>query len=167
MSAPWLVFGLLGVIACSKSTAAGSSGAAPAPGDETEVGAGARQALGQLEDDWAKAIEAHDTAFFVRVVATDFQGTQDSAKTFGRAEVIKDAADTSVQLRDLHDQDRRIRILGDGTAGVVTGQSLWTVEKGQHPGAYSGRYTEVWELREGRWQVVAGHYSFVPSASQP
>jgi uncharacterized protein (TIGR02246 family) len=167
MSVPWMILGLAAVVACSKSTDAGSGGAAPSPTRETEADAGARQALAQLEAEWATALVSHDTTFFARVVATDFQGTQDSGKTFGRADVIKDAADTATQVRDLHDEDQQIRILGDGTVGVVTGRSLWTVEKGEHPGAYSGRYTETWVHRDGQWQVVAGHYSIVPPASQP
>jgi hypothetical protein len=42
------------------------------------------------------------------------------------------------------------------------------VEKGVHLGEYRGAYTETWVKRDGRWQVVAGHYSDVPPpASQP
>jgi uncharacterized protein (TIGR02246 family) len=154
------------LIACSRSTTTGSDAAAPVTsGEHDETG---RQALAKLEDDWVKALEAHDTAFFARVIAPDFHGTQDSAKTFGRAEIIHDAADTTTQVRDLHDQDRQIRIYGNGTVGVVTGMSHWTVQKGERPGQYSGRYTETWVKWDGRWQAVAGHYSDVPPpASQP
>jgi ketosteroid isomerase-like protein len=158
-----LTFLLPVLLACAKSTATGNTSAAPASENDTA----AQQALSQLEDDWAKALEAHDTTFFVRVIAPEFHGTVDSAKTFGRADVIKDAGDTATVARDLSDQDRQIRIYGNGTVGVVTGQSSWTVEKGEHPGPYTGRYTEVWvKQSDGRWQAVAGHYSFVPPSDQ-
>jgi ketosteroid isomerase-like protein len=150
-------------LGCAKSTTTTDTGAAPASGNDTA----GRQALSQLEDDWAKALEAHDTTFFVRVVAPDFHGTADSATTFGRAEMIKDAGDTSTVMRDLQDRDRQIRMYGNGTVGVVTGNSTWTVEKGQRPGPYSGRYTEVWVKQpSGSWQAVAGHYSMEPSSNQ-
>jgi hypothetical protein len=110
---------------------------------------------------------AHDTAFFTRVIAPDFHGTADSGKTFGRAEVIRDAADTTVQMRDLHDEERQVRIYGGGTVGVVMGHGRWTLEKGERPGQYSGRYTEVWVKRDGRWQAVAGHYSAIPQPASP
>jgi ketosteroid isomerase-like protein len=154
------------LFACSRSTTTNSSAAARmAEGENDQAG---RQALGQLEDDWAKALEAHDTTFFARVVASNFHGTADSAKTFGRAEVMHDAADASTQIRNVQDEDRQIRIYGNGTVGIVTGMSRWTVEKGERPGPYSGRYTETWVKRDGSWQVVAGHYSDAPTPpSQP
>src|SRR4051794_22797184 len=89
------------LLACSKSTTTGSSGVARTAGGENDEAG--RKALSQLEDDWAKAFEAHDTAFFARVIASDFIATADSAKTFGRAELIRDAANTKIQLRDLRD----------------------------------------------------------------
>jgi uncharacterized protein (TIGR02246 family) len=166
MSTRMLVLMLPILLACSRSTTTSTAGAAPRGGGENdETG---RQALAQIEDDWAKALETHDTTFFTRVIAPDFHGTEDSAKTFGRTEIIRNAADTATQVRDLQDQDREIRIYGDGTVGVVTGLSRWTLQKGKRPGQYSGRYTEVWVKRDGRWQAVAGHYSDVPPpASQP
>jgi uncharacterized protein (TIGR02246 family) len=166
MSPRMLALMLPVLLACSRSTTTSSYGAAPAiSGENDEPG---RQALAKLEDDWAKALEAHDTAFFARVIAPDFHGTEDSAKTFGRAEIMQNAADTTTQVRDLQDQDRQIRIYGNGTVAVVTGMSRWTVQKGKRPGQYRGRYTETWVKRDGRWQAVAGHYSDVPPpASQP
>ena len=157
------------VFACSRSTTTNSAGAAPAPapavgGENDEAG---RQAVSQLEDQWAKAIEAHDTTFLARVIAPDFHGTGDSAKTFGRADLLRDAADTATQLRNLRDQNRQVRIYGNGTVAVVTALGSWTVEKGKRPGEYRGAYTETWVKRDGRWQAVAGHYSDIPPASAP
>lgn len=154
------------LLACSRSTTTSSSGAAPIAGGENDEAG--RKALSQLEDDWAKAIEAHDTAFFARVIAPDFIATADSAMTFGRAELIQNTADTTTQLRDLRDEERQVRIYGGGSVGVVRGLASWTVERGERPGRYRGRYTEVWVKRDGRWQAVAAHYSdFPPPASQP
>jgi uncharacterized protein (TIGR02246 family) len=155
------------LFACSSSTTTNSVGAAPAPTEGGENDEAGRQAVAQLEDQWAKAAEAHDTTFLVGVVAPDFHGTGDSAKTFGRAEILRDAADTATQLRNLRDENRTVRIYGNGTVAVVTAQSSWTVEKGKRPGEYRGAYTETWVKRDGRWQVIAGHYSDVPPASAP
>jgi uncharacterized protein (TIGR02246 family) len=160
MSTRMLLLVLPILFACSRSTTTDSSGAAPVSGENDEAG---RQAVSQLEDEWAKAIEAHDTTFLARVVAPDVHGTGgDSAKTFSRADLLRDAADTATQLRNLKDQDRQVRIYGNGTVAVVTALGSWTVEKGERPGQFSGRYTETWVKREGQWQAVAGHYSDVP-----
>jgi hypothetical protein len=82
-----------------------------AAGENDDAG---RQAPAKLEDDWARPLEAHDT-FLARVLAPDFHGTEDSAKTLSRGDVLQDAADTAVQLRDLHDEDRQVRLYGNGT----------------------------------------------------
>jgi ketosteroid isomerase-like protein len=163
---PRLLILMLGLLPCAKSTTSTSGGAPSAVASEKDQ-AGQRE-LGQLEDQWAKAVEAHDSTFLARVVAPDFHGTADSAKTFDRANVLRDAVDTTVQVRNLRDQDRQIRIYGDGTVGIVTANPAWTIERGERPGQYSGRYTETWVKRDGQWQVVAGHYTtLAPPASAP
>jgi ketosteroid isomerase-like protein len=165
MSARFL-FLMLPLLACAKSTTSSTGGAPSAVASENDEAA--QRELGQFEDQWAKAVEAHDSTFLARVVALDFHGTTDSAKTFDRASVLRDAADTAVQIRELRDQDRQIRIYGNGSVGVVTANSLWRQEGGERPGQYSGRYTETWVKRNGEWQVVAGHYSNIaPPASSP
>jgi uncharacterized protein (TIGR02246 family) len=153
------------LVACSRSTTTESYGAAPAGAENDAAGS---QAVSRLEDDWAKALESHDTTFLAGVLAPDFHGTADSAKTFGRADVLRDAADTAIRMSDVRDQDRKIRIYGQGTVAVVTALGSWTAEKGGRSDNFRGGYTEVWVKRDGRWQVVAGHYSDVPQAgSQP
>jgi ketosteroid isomerase-like protein len=153
------------LFACARSTTTASPGASP--GGTGENNEAARQQLSRLEDDWAKAYEAHDTTFFVRALAPDFHGTADSANTFGKADAVRNAADTATVQSGLQDRDRQIRIYGNGTVGVVTGQSIWTVDRGEHPGRYSGRYTEVFVKQpNGQWQAVAGHYSIGTSNEQ-
>jgi hypothetical protein len=134
MSTRMLLLMLPILLACSRSTTTDSYGAAPAGAENDAAG---RQAVSQLEDEWARAIETHDTAFLARVVAPE-------------------------------DQDRQVRVYGNGMVAVVTALGSWTVEKGERPGQYSGRYTETWVKRDGQWQAVAGHYSDVPQVpSQP
>jgi ketosteroid isomerase-like protein len=163
---PRLLILMLPLLACAKSTTSNSTGAAPVAASENDEAG--QQALGQLEDQWAKAVEAHDSTFLARIVAPDFHGTGDSAKTFDRASLLRDVADTTVQQRNLRDRDRQVRIYGDGTVGIVTANPSWTIERGEHPGRYSGRYTEVWVKQNGQWQVVAGHYTtLAPPTSAP
>lgn len=164
MSARFL-FLLLPLVACAKSTTSTNGAPSAVASKNDEAG---QHELGQLEDQWAKAVEAHDSTFLARIVAPDFLGTGDSAKTFDRASVLRDAVDTTVQMRNLQDQDRQIRIYGDGTVGIVTAKPSWTIERGERPGQYSGRYTETWVKQDGQWQVVAGHYTtLAPPDSAP
>jgi ketosteroid isomerase-like protein len=163
---PRLLILMLPLLACAKSTTSNSTGATPVAASENDEAG--RQALGKAEDDWAKAAEAHDTTVLARLIAPDFHGTEDSAKTFGRDNILRNAADTTIQLRNLRDEDRQIRIYGNGTVGIVTANPSWTMEGGERPGQYGGRYTEVWVKQNGQWQVVAGHYTtLAPPASAP
>src|SRR5215204_2477912 len=98
MSLRMLVLVLPILLACSKSTTNSSSGVAPTAGGESDEAA--RKELAKIEDDWLKANESHDTTFFTRLVATDFHGSEDSAKTFGRDDMVRSAADTTVKTRD-------------------------------------------------------------------
>ena len=125
-------------------------------------------ALVQIYDGMIGALETKDTATFARVVAPEFYGTQDSAKTFGRSDIIRRVSDPTVRYHGLTEEDRQVRIYGNGTVGVVSARQRWTFKSGERPGTWSGRYTEVFVKRDGRWQLVAGHYSDVPPPpSQP
>jgi hypothetical protein len=108
MSLRMLAVALPILLACSKSTTNSSSQATPMTGGENNEAA--RKELAQIEDDWLKANEAHDTAFYALVVAPDFHGITDSAKTFGRDEMVGSAADTTLHFRNMTDEDRQIRI---------------------------------------------------------
>ena len=127
-----------------------------------------RKALVQMYDDLIRALETKDTAMFTRVVAPDFYGTQDSANTFGRSDIIRRVSAPTPRYRGLTEEDRQVRIYGNGHVGVVTARQRWTFQGGDRPGPWSGRYTEVLVRRDGRWQLVVGHYSDVPPpVSQP
>jgi uncharacterized protein (TIGR02246 family) len=144
------------LLACSGS---------PGGGEKHEAG---RKELVQIYDDLIRALETKDTAVFSRVVAPDFYGTQDSAKTFGRSDIIRRVNDTTQRYQGLTEEDRQVRIYGNGNVGVITARQRWTFQGGDRPGPWTGRYTEVFLKRDGRWQMVVGHYTDVPPpASQP
>jgi hypothetical protein len=63
---------------------------------------------------------------FTRVVAPDFYGTQDSAKTFGRRDIIRRVSDTTQRYYGLTEENRQVRIYGNGSVGVVTARQRWT-----------------------------------------
>jgi uncharacterized protein (TIGR02246 family) len=134
-------------------------------GQDEEAG---RKELVQIVDDLIRALETKDTVTFTRVVASDFYGTQDSAKTFGRSDIIRRVSATTPRYQRLTEEDRQLRIYGNGNVGVVTARHRWTFLGGDRPGPWTGRYTEIYVKRDRRWQLVVGHYSDVPSpVSQP
>jgi ketosteroid isomerase-like protein len=57
-----------------------------------------------------------------------------------------------VAIKGLRPSDVRIRILGE--IAIIHARTTYTRPDGQ-PGA--GRYTDIWQRRDGRWQCVAAH----------
>jgi len=146
----WLIL-MLGVAACGKSTASTVSGRAAHE-------AATKAELVALEHEWAKALEAHDTAFFERTFAADFMATS-GANTTDRAAMIKEVADTSVTFLNVGDEDQLVQLYAGGKVGVVTGRVNGAIRVGKQELGQVARYTEVFEKRDGRWQALAGHYS--------
>jgi len=103
----------------------------------------------RLEDAWRIAQWHTDTAAFHKIMAPDatFIGTSGSFRT--RADYIASRSGSTIpQATTFTIGELRIRIFG-GTV-VVTGRATST---GEH--ANSARFTDVWVLRQGRWQLVA------------
>jgi ketosteroid isomerase-like protein len=148
----WLML-MLGVAACGKSTASTVSG-------EAANEAATKAELVALEHEWAKALEAHDTAFFERTFAADFIATSGD-NTTGRAAMIKEVSDTGMTFMNVGDEDQLVRLYAGGKLGVVTGRVNGTIRVGQQKLAQVARYTEVFEKRNDRWQAIAAHYSSV------
>ena len=55
-------------------------------------------------------------------------------------------------IRDLRAHDVNVRLLGD--VAIVHARTTYTMADGR-PG--TGRYTDVWSKRGGRWLAVSAH----------
>lgn len=120
------------------------------------------RALKRLEDEWLGSYRRGDKATFERIVAEDFTGTDESAKVRNKAqerELIKPPP-TSLKT-SLTNKDVSVRIYGN--AAVVTGRIVVKTQlSGQAEITFQSRFTDTFLRRQGRWQVVARHYSRLP-----
>ena len=120
------------------------------------------QEVRRLEDEWLSAYLRADKTIFDRIVADDFTGTDESAKVRNKAqerELIQ-APPSSIKA-SLTNEDVQLRIYG-GTA-VVTGRIVSRAQLGgQGEISFQSRFTDTFLKRQGRWQVVARHYSRLP-----
>ncbi|HKG32600.1 MAG TPA: nuclear transport factor 2 family protein [Gemmatimonadales bacterium] len=157
-----LVFPL--ALACSRSPSGQVS-------SDTSVGTGVlsdesvRRELTLTEDEWENALKAHDAAFFERTMSDDFVGTTVDGIS-DKSTLVRLNADTSVTVDSIGRSDEKIRIYGNGTVGVITGRFAERGHLGSRHLGIEFRYTEVWVKRNGRWQVVAGHYTPVEQAKK-
>ena len=119
----------------------------------------AEQKLKRLEDEWLNSYLRGDKQTFDRIVADDFTRTDESGKFATKAEerALVQAPPASVNA-SLTNQDMQVRVYGN--AAIVTGRIVSKVQGGLN---FQSRFTDTFIKREGRWQVVARHYSRVPT----
>jgi ketosteroid isomerase-like protein len=151
--------------------ACGRSAPAHVPSDTNPVtqsaatGEAAERELSRVEDEWEQALKVHDAGFFQRTMADDFVGTTLDGISDKRT-LVRVNADTSVTVDSVGRSDEKIRTYGNGTVGVITGRFAERGHIGNRKLGVDFRYTEVWVKRDGRWQVVAGHYTPVEKSTK-
>lgn len=115
-----------------------------------------------LEDEWLGCYLRGDKATFDRIVANDFTGTDESAKVRNKAqerELIQ-ASPSSIKA-SLTNEDVQVRIYGD--TAIIVGRIVYKAQPGgQTEISFQSRFTDTLLKRQGRWQVVARHYSRLP-----
>jgi len=121
------------------------------------------QELKQLEDEWLNTYLRGDRATFDRIVADDFTGTDESAVLRNKAqekELVQAPPPGGIKV-SLTNEDVQVRIYGD--TAIVTGRIVQKAERaGQDSFGFQSRFTDTFLKRQGRWQVVARHYSRIP-----
>jgi ketosteroid isomerase-like protein len=110
-----------------------------------------------LENKWNLAYKQRDVAAMSSILADDFIITVEDGNTYSKSGYIAHAGDnrTKVEVSELLDMKVRLH----GNTAVVTGQYHEVgTEKGKSY-EYHDRLTDTWMYIDGRWQVVASHYS--------
>jgi ketosteroid isomerase-like protein len=110
-----------------------------------------------LENKWNLAYKQRDVAAMSSILADDFIITVEDGSTYSKSGYIAHAGDsrTKVEVSELLDMKVRLH----GNTAIVTGQYHEVgTEKGKSY-EYHDRLTDTWMFLDGRWQVVASHYS--------
>ena len=107
--------------------------------------------LGDLNRAYIDAVQGSDVARFRQLLAEDFLCSNPDGSLVDRdAFLVQTGRPVTISGLEAHDVD--IRVLGD--VAIVHGRTTYTLADGS-PGA--GRYTDVWERRDGQWLAVAAH----------
>jgi ketosteroid isomerase-like protein len=107
--------------------------------------------LEQLNRDYIAAVQASDVRRFDEILAEDFLCSNPDGSLVDRAGFLAQTA-RPVTIANLTAHDVRIRLMGD--VAIVHGRTTYTLPDGR---AASGRYTDVWARRHGRWLAVSAH----------
>jgi ketosteroid isomerase-like protein len=107
--------------------------------------------LEQLNRDYITAVQTSDVRRFDEILAEDFLCSNPDGSLVDRKAFLAQTA-RPVSISNLHAQDVVVRILGD--VAIIHARTTYTLADGR---AGSGRYTDVWARRDGRWLAVSAH----------
>jgi ketosteroid isomerase-like protein len=107
--------------------------------------------LTELNHEYIRSVQESDVAWFDRNLAEDFMCSNADASLVDRAGFLKQTA-APVMISHLGAGDVIIRLMGD--FAIIHASTTYKTADSR---AGSGRYTDVWARREGRWVAVLAH----------
>jgi ketosteroid isomerase-like protein len=110
-----------------------------------------REALERLNAAYVRAVDQADVGWFERHLTQDFLNTNPDGSLVERAAFLAQIA-RGAGVTDLKGHDVHIRILGD--FAIIHARTTYRMGQGTEG---SGRYTDIWQRRDRRWQCVAAH----------
>ena len=118
------------------------------------------ETLMQLERDWSQSEVKKDAAGFAKIVADDWILIDYTGRPVNKTQALADLKSGGYTVQSQVLSDMKVRVLG--TTAVVTGRDTETsTEKGKSTtGTYA--WTDVFTMRDGRWQLVASQETKVP-----
>jgi ketosteroid isomerase-like protein len=110
-----------------------------------------------FENKWNAAYKRGDVATMESLLADDFIITAEDGSTFSKSGYIAHNGASALRVEITEMSGLNVRM--HGNAAVVTGAYHEKgISKGK-PYEYRDRFTDVWMNINGRWQVIASHYS--------
>ena len=107
--------------------------------------------LVELNEAYIRSVQAGDLQRFKELLADDFLCSFPDGSLADRERFLEHTA-RPVTISHLEAHDVCVRIMGD--VAIIHGRTTYTAEDGR---AGSGRYTDVWARRQGRWLAVSAH----------
>jgi ketosteroid isomerase-like protein len=109
------------------------------------------ETLQQLNRDYIRSVQTSDVHRFEEILAEDFLCSNPDGSLVDRPAFLAQTA-RPVAIKDLQAHDVLVRILDD--VAIIHARTTFTLPDGR---AGSGRYTDVWARRHGRWLAVSAH----------
>jgi ketosteroid isomerase-like protein len=112
-----------------------------------------QQVLISLEREWNEAFYRKDTAFIKNILADEFIATYDDGSRGDKAKELALAAEFNQQVESAIQDEFTVRVYRD-TAVVWFTLRVAGIKQGKRADL-TLRYTDVWVIRDGRWQCVS------------
>jgi len=107
--------------------------------------------LRELNRNYVRAVAEADVAWFDANLAADFCNTNPDGSFLDRKAFLAQIG-RGASVKNLRQHDAVIRVLGD--FAIIHAATSYQKPDGSEG---SGRYTDDWQWRDGRWQCVSAH----------
>jgi len=107
--------------------------------------------LRELNEHYIRSVQNSDVARFDEILADDFLCSLPDGSLVDRATFLVRTA-VPVTISNLEAEEVKVRLMGD--FAIIHARTTYLTMEGK-PG--SGRYTDVWARRGGRWLAVSAH----------
>ena len=108
-----------------------------------------RDNLAALNRDYISSVQNSDVKRFQEILSDDFLNTNPDGSLVDKAGFLKQIAPPA-KISGLACNDVNVRVMGD--FAIIHARTSYSHADGR-PG--SGRYTDIWARRDGRWLCVA------------
>src|SRR6202008_4953647 len=115
------------------------------------------QAIRQLDQERIQAQIGADRMALDRIYADDFIGVGPSGTVRTKSQVISDFTSGDLKFQSITTDDVQVRVYGN--TAVETGRSTMIGQDKGQTVPRDTRFTRVWVKEQGRWRLVANHYS--------
>ncbi|MFL5561081.1 MAG: nuclear transport factor 2 family protein [Gemmatimonadaceae bacterium] len=119
------------------------------------------QAVQRQDQERIRAQITADSGALRRIYADDFLGIGPTGVVRDKAEVIADFTSHALTYQSITTAEVLVRVYGK--TAVETGRSTMVGQDRGKPVPHENRFTRVWVMKAGRWELVANHYSLMTS----
>ena len=107
--------------------------------------------LDKLNKAYVDSVQKSDVRWFDEHLSEDFLNSNPDGSIVDRAGFLAQIA-KPVAIKGLEPREVKIRLFGD--FAIIHAKTAYRKPDGQ---TVAGRYTDIWQRRDGRWQCVAAH----------
>jgi uncharacterized protein (TIGR02246 family) len=115
------------------------------------------KAIRQLDNERIQAQIGADVVALDRIYANDFVGVGPSGTVRTKTQVISDFTSGDLKFQSITTDEVQVRVYEN--AAVETGLSTMVGQDKGKAVPRDTRFTRVWVEQQGRWRLVANHYS--------
>src|SRR5689334_13480482 len=148
---------LIAVLVLTAVATGGGQKQSPSGSHQTSV----EEVIKKLDDERIQAQIHADATALDRIYADDFIGVGPSGRVRTKPQVISDFTSGDLKFQSITTDDVQVRVY-ENTA-VETGRSTMIGQDKGRTVPRETRFTRVWVKQQGRWRLVANHYSSQPT----